>query len=93
MIEDPIIFVRVIFLDIVFPLFFFIIGIFLILGTIKDWPIIVNPPEGSDFIYGQSFIRKHFGKGFSKTWNCLVGIIFIFFGKGLAEKLFNQIFN
>ena len=93
MIKNPAILIRIIFLDIVFPIFFFTIGIFLILGTVQEWPSIANPSEGSNFIYGQSFIRKKFGKEFLKVWNCLIGIIFISFGKGLAINIFHQIFN
>ena len=93
MIEDPIVLIRIIFLDIVFPAFFIVLGILLILGTLKGWPSISDPPDGSNFIYGQSFIRKHFGKDFLKTWNCLIGIIFISFGKGLVENLLQQLFD
>ena len=92
-IENPVVLIRIIFLDIVFPLFFIIMGFLLILGTLKEWPSISDPPDGSNFIYGQSFIRRHFGKDFLRFWNCLLGIIFISFGKGLVENLFNQLFN
>ena len=92
-VEDPMVFIRIIFLDTVFPLFFIVMGFLLILGTIKEWPSIVDPLDGSNFIYGQSFIRRHFGKDFLKFWNCLIGIIFISFGQGLAENLFHQLFG
>ena len=92
-IENPIVLFRIIFLDIVFPLFFIIMGFLLILGTLREWPSILNPPDGSNFIYGQSFIRRHFGKDFLRFWNCLLGIVFLSFGKGLAENLFHQIFK
>ena len=93
MIEDPIVLIRIIFLDIVFPAFFIVLGILLIIGTLKGWPSISDPPDGSNFIYGQSFIRKYFGKDFLKIWNCLIGIIFISFGRGLVENLFQQLFD
>jgi len=92
-IEDPFVLIRIIFLDIVFPVFFIAMGFFLVLGTLKDWPPISDPPDGSNFIYGQSFIRRHFGKDFLKFWNCLIGMIFISYGIGLAENLYHQIFN
>ena len=93
MIDDPYVLIRIIFLDIVFPLTFFTLGLFLIYGTIREWPSISDPPDGSNFIYGQSFIRKHFGRDFLRFWNCLIGGLLISFAIGLVENLFHQLFK
>jgi hypothetical protein len=93
LINDPMVLIRIIFLDIIFPLFFIIMGCLLIIGTLREWPSISDPQDGSNFIYGQSFIRRHFGKDILRYWNCLLGIIFISFGKGLAENLYHQLFK
>jgi hypothetical protein len=66
---------------------------FLIYGTLKECQSVSDPADGSNFIYGQSFIRRHFGKDFLRFWNCLIGFIFMSYGAGLAENLFHQIYK
>ena len=56
------------------------IGLLLIIGTLRKWPLMVDPPEQCWLVYSQSFIKKAFGRTGLVTFNYLVGCLFIFVG-------------
>jgi hypothetical protein len=74
------------------PLFFILIflgcGISLIYGTIKKWPMLVDPPERMWIYYSHSLFKKIFGKEFLIYFNYLFGGIVVTIGiYGVAEIL------
>jgi len=64
-------------------LFFLIIGFggtVLIYGALKNWPLLVDPPEKMAYYYSQALIKKLFGKKFLLIETYVLGILFILVG-------------
>lgn len=55
-------------------------GVSLIFGTIKKWPMLVDPPEKMWTYYSHSLLKKFFGKKFLIYYNYLLGCIFFSLG-------------
>ena len=57
----------------------FIIGFFLLIGTIFRLKILVDPPEEWASFYSHSKLKELFGAGFLVGFNYFLGISFLFF--------------
>ena len=67
------------------PGFLFMIGVLVggglfLVGTWRQWPFFVDPPEGWWAFYSQSFIKKIFGRTGLLIYNYFLGVLFIFCG-------------
>jgi small neutral amino acid transporter SnatA (MarC family) len=57
--------------------FFIIVGIVLIVGSVKKWVWLVDPPHEYWLVYSHSFIKKVFGKTVLLYFNYILGIALI----------------
>lgn len=57
-----------------FLFLFTVVGILLMIGTYKKWPILVDPPQE---FYSQYMLKKIFGSKFIVIFNYFMGVLFI----------------
>lgn len=62
-----------------FLVVFCILGAVLILGSLRRWSWLVDPPEALWPFYSQSAIKKFFGRNTVQRFTLLVGIALIVF--------------
>jgi hypothetical protein len=64
-------------LSLIFACFFVAAGLALILGSVKRWKWLVDPPTEYWPFYSHSFLKKFFGQEALLPFNYLLGIVLI----------------
>ncbi len=68
------------------------LGVVIILGVIKKWNLIVDPPEELWMYYSHSAIKKFFGKEALIPINYILGIGFLLLGVHAFYKIALSLF-
>jgi len=64
-------------LGILIAVFFFIIGLILIIGAHRGWEWLVDPPTDMWPYYSQAFLKKFFGSGFVVGFTYVIGFLIV----------------
>jgi len=62
---------------IIIAVFFFIIGLILIIGAHRRWEWLVDPPTDMWLFYSQAFLKKFFGSSFVVGFTYVIGFLIV----------------